>query len=224
MSKFNDLTGKRFGMVTVLSRAPNQVGLHGEQRAMWNCVCDCGNKTIHRGSHLSSGAIKSCGCYGRVALLNAIYTHRGCHTRLYGVWSNMKNRCYNPKVSGYKHYGGRGISVCQEWMNDFESFRSWAYSTGYDDSAPYMKCTIERNDVNGNYEPSNCCWATAKQQSNNRRPAALGVRNPIIRFRGEDYTLDELAHVEGITYKALRSRIARSASKYGYEKRLRCAL
>lgn len=100
--------------------------------------------------------------------------HHGLYkSRLYWVWHSMKDRCYNPKATSYKHYGGRGIKVCDEWKNSFKAFYDWAYSNGYDENAPRNKCTIDRINNDGDYEPSNCRWVDAKIQASNQRKRSI---------------------------------------------------
>jgi hypothetical protein len=131
----------------------------------WRCRCDCGAETIVTLSNLQCGHVSSCGCYRREHMIAANKTHGGKGTRLYEVWHGMKYRCLNPKSKPYMNYGGRGITVCDSWINDFEAFRAWALSNGYNDNL-----TIERVNRNGNYEPSNCKWIPLSEQPKNRRP------------------------------------------------------
>ena len=163
-----DLTGMKCGKLTVVRRAENRIS-SGKIRVYWVCKCECGNEKEIRASHLKSGKIVSCGCVGIAHLHESLITHNQKHTRLYGVWQNMKNRCYNKNVRSYKDYGANGVVVCDEWLHDFNAFSKWAYANGYDPNADYGKCTIDRIDVYGNYEPNNCRWVDLKVQALNKR-------------------------------------------------------
>lgn len=155
-----DLKGYKFGQLTVLREGTRDKG-NGERT--WLCKCDCGKFKNVRGSHLKSGATKSCGCLIKMKS-GAKPKHGLCKSRTYRIWHCMKQRCYDPKHKSYPDYGGRGITVCAEWLNDPLAFHSWAITHGYSDDL-----SIDRINVDGNYEPSNCRWATTKEQRANRR-------------------------------------------------------
>lgn len=128
------------------------------------CKCDCGNETIVLKANLVRGHTKSCGCNRSINARKLFTKHGQCGTRLYRIWVEMVHRCYLKSDTNYKKYGARGITVCDEWRNDFKSFYDWSMSNGYTD-----ELTIDRIDSDGNYEPTNCRWATYKQQNLNRK-------------------------------------------------------
>lgn len=166
MGQFIDLTSKKYDRLTVIKRIKHNY----QKEAMWLCRCDCGKMIETRGSSLRAGLTKSCGClqleWAQKHIPNK--THGLTNERLYRVWMGMRQRCYLKTNNRYKHYGGRGIRVCDEWQ-DYLNFRKWALTHGYDSKAKRGKCTIDRIDVDGNYEPSNCRWVDAKTQANNTR-------------------------------------------------------
>ena len=164
-----DHTEERFGMLTVLSRSDDYVAPNGKRHVTWRCRCDCGKETIVDACMLVTGRTKSCGCLVAESARSRFTTHGGRKDRLYKTFANMKNRCYNENSTDYMYYGARGIKLCDEWLNDYSAFKKWAYENGYDDKAKHGECTIDRIDVNGNYEPSNCRWVSMSVQSKNRR-------------------------------------------------------
>ncbi len=159
-----DLTGRRFCRLTVESYADG---------GKWNCLCDCGNRKIADTWSLTHGVTPSCGCRWKEFQGTRNATHGESNTRLYRVWADMRNRCNNKRTNDYKYYGARGIKICPEWAS-FKVFRDWAMSHGYDPNSKHRSCTLDRIDTDGNYEPSNCRWASHSVQMRNRRP----YRNP----------------------------------------------
>lgn len=186
-----DLTGQRFGRLTVLEFVPNEKDCH----SFWSCRCDCGKTVTISGNRLKNGDTKSCGCYNKEMLKKANTVHGGAHTRLYRIWAGMKQRCYYPNTSYYYRYGGRGITICDEWKNDFVVFRDWAMSHGYDDTL-----SIDRIDNDKGYFPENCRFVNAKTQCRNRRS------NTFVEYQGEMITLAEAVERTGIKKGTLEDR------------------
>ena len=188
MGALIDLTGQVFGALTVLGKAPT---LGKGYPAMWECLCECGNTSIVRSSDLRNGRTKSCGC-GRTPHGEAGQKK----TRLYRIWSGMKTRCHNEIDHMYRFYGAKGIEVCDEWRNSFESFRDWAVSNGYREDL-----TLDRKESSGNYSPENCRWATYKEQENNRS------NNRLITHNGRTQTLSQWAAETGIHRGTIQYRL-----------------
>lgn len=177
-----DLSGKRFTRLTVISLSPSRTK---NDKLLWDCICDCGNKTVVSGGNLTSEAVKSCGCWRSDQISEKNTTHGLSKTPEYGIWNGMKKRCNTETDEHYQHYGARGISVCDRWSgsNGFENFIS---DVG---KRPGTEYSIERRDNDGNYEPSNCYWATPEEQANNRRS------NVYYDFRGSRLTAAQIARM-----------------------------
>lgn len=173
MAKLIDLTGQRFGRLTVIERA-------GAKPTRWLCECECGRKIEINAYSLNSGRTTSCGCFARECSAERKKTHGNAYTRLYNIWCCMKQRCLNPNHISYCNYGGRGITVCAEWLHRFQSFYDWAMANGYRDDL-----SIDRIDNDKGYSPDNCRWATIKEQHNNTRA------NRKIFFAGRTMTMAE---------------------------------
>ena len=201
--------GQKFGRLTVVGLDHIKKYIHNngikEVQEFYLCKCDCGNETIIRKNMLKNGYTLSCGCLNREkARLTGLAkkTHGFSKSRIYRIWSKIKLRCYNKNdYFHYNLYGGRGITVCNEWKNDFMSFYKWAMANGYKDNL-----SIDRIDVNGNYEPSNCRWATTKEQCNNRSNTI------IINYNGLSKSLTEWAEHLNISYSTLLRRYRRGVS------------
>lgn len=193
MAKLQDLTGQRFGRLTVIRRAKNRRNL-----TYWLCKCDCGKEVeVSKGS-LVRGYTKSCGCYNLEKIIERNTKHNLNKTRIHNTWVHMKQRCFNKNTQAYANYGGRGITVCEEWKNDFMAFYNWAINNEYTD-----ELTIERVDVNGNYCPENCTWITKSQQCLNTR------KNVFLTYNGMTKTIKEWADYFNVTYSAFFHRVER---------------
>lgn len=187
-----DLTGQQFGRLTVLCDSGER---YSDGGIMWTCQCSCGNFINVKTSNLTSGHTKSCGCL--------LKKHGESNCLLYYIWRNMKNRCNNANNQEFHNYGARGITVCQEWMDSYEVFREWAMQNGYGEGL-----SIDRIDVNGNYEPSNCRWVSMKAQQNNRR------NNHYVTIDGITHTIAEWSEIYGTKPYLIYGRIGDGWSEY----------
>lgn len=194
MNPIKDISNQRFGkLVAIRTEKSSDIG-----KRIWVCVCDCGNTTEVLSDSLRRGNTRSCGCTNRTNLVNRNTTHGLSKSRLYHIWRRMKQRCNDANTKDYANYGGRGITICNEWKDDFLSFHDWATKNGYDADK-----SIDRIDVNGNYEPGNCRWADMKEQASNKR------NNRKISYKGETHTLAEWSRITGIDTSLIRYRLKR---------------
>ena len=186
------MIGKHFCMLEVIKRDKDYISPSGGVHKRYVCVCDCGNTISVLKEHLTSGRQKSCGC---LRSLNGRPTHMQTKTRLYKIWGNMVNRCTNKSNPAWSNYGGRGITVCDQWRK-FEAFRDWALHNGYSDSL-----SIDRIDNDLGYCPDNCRWVDRYIQANNKR------NNHIVEYMGVSKTISAWAIEANIPYKTLHRRI-----------------
>lgn len=198
-SRLKDLTGQRFGKLVVIKRVQSR-----GKAARWLCECDCGKYKEIDSNHLRNGSTKSCGCLVKESEWNK--KHGLSNSRIYNIWDGMKDRCLKKRTLGYKNYGGRGITICEEWANSFSSFYNWSMSHGYKNNL-----SIERIDVNGGYEPSNCKWATPQEQANNKR------NNIFIEYKNEKHTLAQWTKILGIKYNTLAKRLKKMSVNDAFE-------
>ena len=194
---YEDLINKKFGMLTVLRRVNDIEDVSGRKYIAYECICECGRKKTTKAYSLIYGRCSSCGHHASKPKEGSIMSNK-TSKRLYSILSGMKSRCFSKNNPNFNHYGGRGITICQEWIDNFRSFEKWAIENGYNNDL-----TIDRIDVNGNYEPDNCRWITNKEQQNNKRNTVH------IDFYGEDITLKELSNRTGIDRNTLDSRYSK---------------
>lgn len=184
-----EMVGKTFGRLTVLYRD----GVADHHAAAWRCWCLCGTEKTMSGQRLRNGSATSCGCFMREGVSSRDRTHGQSNSPTWTTWHSMHLRCGNPNATGYQNYGGRGIRICKRWA----SFESFLADMGYRPSGT----SLDRVDVNGNYDPDNCRWATRKQQGENRR----GLR--IVEYEGRSMSLSQWSRETGIDRKTLRTRL-----------------
>ena len=200
MPKHKDMTGLRFGRLSVLSRAEN----NARQDAQWLCRCDCGIEKVIPGTLLRQGKVMSCGCLkaekASTRLRQIATTHGLSSTALHNVWGSMLDRCRNPKCKSYPNYGGRGITVCEEWLRSFEAFYLWATNNGYSHGLQLDRC-----DNDGPYAPWNCRWVTQKANCQNTRKC---IKVRIVPNNGGDpitaSTIAEASRITGVDHSTIR--------------------
>lgn len=194
-----DNVGKKYWNMTVIAIVPRTMK-NGSHTYAWRCRCDCGNERLVAPAKLKFGHTKSCGCM-KIERIKANpsmdrTTHGGRHDRLYNIWRGIKERCHAESCKDYGAYGGRGISVCEEWRNSYSKFKEWALNNGYDNNL-----SIERKDVNGDYRPENCCWIPLKDQNKNKRTSRW------VEYNGERHIVSDWARIYGMDARTLYNRL-----------------
>lgn len=197
IGKFEDLTGMTFGRLTVTERGKDYVSPSGGRRPMWRCVCECGNKKTVCASNLKRGTTTSCGCFQKenMSKLKKIHGGYANDEPLFTVWCGIRKRCLSPKSHNYANYGGRGVEICEQWLDNYPAFREWSLKNGY-----CKGLSIDRIDVNGDYSPENCRWVDGLVQQNNRRC------NINVIFQNQTHTLKEWSRIRSINYQTLYTR------------------
>lgn len=194
--KENDFIGKKIGEITILSYLGKIKKDNGDNHRFWLGECKCGKQMILRQTEIIKETRKSCHKCNK-----ASYKHGLTNTRIFNIWQNMRGRCNCNTNYDYKDYGGRGIKVCDEWNNNFINFYNWAMNNGYDETL-----TLDRINVNGNYEPNNCRWADNYQQANNKRNTKK------YKYNNRFYTIRELSNLSGLKYSTIQSRLYKNWS------------
>jgi hypothetical protein len=198
----SNLAGQKFGRLSVIERDGTEVDKAGKRSALWRCLCECGATAFVPTRRLASGNTKSCGCLASEAIRTNRKTHGASRSRgrrpatpEYGVWRSIRSRCLNQSSPAFPDYGGRGIVMCDRWREDYTAFLA---DMG---TKPTPRHSIDRIDVNGNYEPGNCRWATSKEQMRNTR------RTHFATFQGETLCLTDWAAKTGLTRECIKRRL-----------------
>lgn len=204
-ARFKDLSGQRFGRLVAINYVRRE-----NDRTLWRCICDCGNESITGYSNLISGVTRSCGCLGKETFESKEFRRNKRKSAsmnfdmslnqhpLYPLWSSMISRCYNKNRNSYKHYGARGIKVCDRWLPENKGFENFLKDIG---ERPSVEYTLDRIDVNGDYCPENCRWATIPQQSNNKTDSVL------VYYMGRRVYLKEICEKLGMNYSTVAHQL-----------------
>lgn len=192
-----NLIGQRFGKLVVIGKAPNKEYANGKKKSVWICQCDCGEVVVRENSYLKNRS-RSCGCDS----LHGKYKNI-MDKRLYVRWQSMRRRCNKPQNIKYRHYGARGIRVCKEWDNlvdGYANFYYWSMNNGYKPDSKYGDCTLDRINVNGDYEPSNCRWISNAEQQLNKTNLVM------LSYKGETHCMAEWGRILGLNPTLIRRR------------------
>jgi len=199
MKKIDITAIPKYGRLTILKDNKEKILLSKNKQRYVDVLCDCGNKKVIRLNHITTGKTTSCGCYRNEKIKEASSSHQQSKTNLYKRWCKIKERCFNKKSNQYIRYGRRGITMCNEWKNDYTKFRDWALANGYK-----KELQIDRINNDGNYEPNNCRWTTSKINSNNKSNTLF------ITYRNKRLPLKDWCEQLNLNYKMVWERI-----KYG---------